>query len=319
LPGKIDEERRHEIIRRMILDGNISRVAAQVGVSETTVRNVWSDVKAGKYLEYTEFVPQVEAIRRTNADVKASGKSINEIAVGLTVLHAFLELGLDPPKLPLVVKMVQNIMGETSSPELARAVEELANLQAETGLTFIQLLQLITSKKAELDNLQTKVKAALDELGGFQSKNAEAKEVLDRTLKQNAVTHQTLHEYRNDKRVLQDAAFSFSDVKLLVDFIKSARAQGFLQSAKELHELETVTGMDFKTITKEFNRIHVALQKYREEEKFLLNRTNELTQGVADLSKKEAEQLAKNGVTEEKLDQYLAFLDKLNRAGISLK
>jgi hypothetical protein len=318
MPEKISEEKRREIIGRMFLVGNAAKVAQTVGVSEATVRNVMKEVEAGRYPEYKQHLPRIDAISRLNRELEAAGRTVGEALVGFLILTMVRELSIEACDLLPILTMLKQVRGDTPPAAFGRAVGQLAKLHAETGLGFEQLEQLILTRRSDLDNLQTKVKVASDKLGSLEFKIVESEENLDRTLQQSGTTLELLEEYRSDKRTLLDAGLNFGEVKPVTAFIKAAKKGGFLERAKELVRLEFDTGMDFSTITAEYKRISTAVKKYREEEKHLINRTSELTRRITELTKEEAEQLNRNGITKERLDRYLAIVDRLKKAGINL-
>ncbi|MGD0422760.1 MAG: hypothetical protein ABSA92_04815 [Candidatus Bathyarchaeia archaeon] len=319
MPVKISEEKRHKIIQRMILEGNVDKIAHDEEVSESTVRNVWSEAKSGVYPEYTGFIPIVDALRRLNEDLGKAGVTVAQAATGLTIFIALGALGIEIVRLPQIVGMLKSIAGDRPPQGFGRAVEELAKLHAEAGLDFQQLEKLVTAKRSELEDVQTKVKGAGVELESVRSKIMEAKEELSRTLKQNSATFEDIKQYGESRRVLREAGFSFDDVNSLVDFLKTTRADGFLQASKELAALQKETGLDCKRIAQEYKKTQGDIDELRKEETRLTKEINGLTIKVADLKKQAADQLVENGMTKDRLDRLSSVIDRLKKGGIDLE
>jgi len=319
VPAKISEEKRHRIIQRMILEGNIDKIAHDEDVSDSTVRNVWSEAKSGIYPEHAGLIPTTEALRRLNEDLGKAGVTVAQIATGLTIFTALRDLGVEPVSLPGIVGMLKNAAGEKPPPGFGKAVEQLAKLHEETGLDFTQLENLVTAKQAELEDVKAKVRGASDELASVQSKITEAKEDLNRTLRQNNATFEDIKQYRESRRVLRDAGLGFGDINALVDFLRTARTEGFLQVSKELATLRSETGMDFNGIVQEYKKNHETVEKLHQEKSRLTSEVNALTLKVADLKVQEAEQLEKNAITKERLEQLNSVIGRLKKGGIDLE
>ncbi len=303
----------------MILEGDVDKIAHDEAVSESTVRNVWSEAKSGVYPEYTGFIPTVGALRRLNEDLGKAGVTVAEAATGLTIFIALGALGIEIVRLPQIVGMLKGVTGDKPPQGFGKAVEELAKLHAEAGLDFQQLEKLVTAKRSELEDAQGKVKDAGVELESIQSKITEVKEELSRILKQNNATFEDIKQYGESRRVLREAGLSFDDVNALVDFLKAARAEGFLQASKELAALQKETGMDFKGIVQEYKKTHGNIDELRKEETRLTTEINGLTIKVANLKKQVADQLVENGMTKDRLDRLNSVIDRLKKGGIDLE
>lgn len=215
--------------------------------------------------------------------------------------------------------MLKGVAGDKPPQGFGRAIEELAKLHAETGLDFQQLEKLVNSKLSELGDAQVKLKGAGVEIVSVQSKITEAKDELNHSLKQNSATLEDIKQYCESRRAIHDAGSSFDNVNSLVDFIKTARAEGFLQASKELAALQKETGLDLKGIVQEYTRNREEVEKLRGEKTSLITEINELTIKVADLKKDVAGQLVENGMTKERLDRLNSVIDRLKKGGIDLE
>ena len=288
------------------------------GVSETTIRNVWNEYTNGDYPEYQEFLPQVNAIRRMHSELQALGLSVGQAAIGLDVYRALLELKIEGTELQRILRMLKEVAGGTILAEFGRAVQQLARLMAETGLSFSQVESLVVTKKSELETLQGKLRSIVEEITSNEAKKTESQESLERTLKQNGATKQYVEQIVADKRALSKSGISLDDIQTLADFVRLSRAGGFLETSKELMRLESETGMSFGTLIKEYQRTKTATENGREEEKRLNNVIPELKTKVADVKHEEAELLVQKGITKEKLDRYVELIDRLRKGGIDL-
>jgi transposase-like protein len=315
---RFSDETRHEIVRKMIVDGNVKRVADAVGVSETTVRNVWQEYTDGAFPEYQEFLPHVDTIRCMDSELQALGLSVGQAAIGLDVYRALLELKIDPTELQRILRMLKQVAGGTLLAEFGKAVQELARVMAETGLSFSQVESLVVTKKSELETLQGKLRSIVEEITSNEAKKTESRESSELVLKQNGMTKKYLEQIVADKRTLSKSGISLDDIQTFANFVRLSRAGGFLEAAKELMRLESETGMSFGTLIKEYERIKTATENGREEEKRLNNVIPELKSKVADVKHEEVEELEQKGITKEKLDRYIGLIDRLRKGGIDL-
>jgi hypothetical protein len=248
----ISDETRYDVVRKYIVGEDSKQIAPEVDISETSVRNILKEFEEGRYPEYSEFIPHVNAIRGLGRELERAGLSVAKAMVGTIVFAALLDLGIDPAQLQVIISRLRDFIGNTPPAEFGRAVQQLVKLQGETGLTFRDLELLISSKKSELEEVLGKVKAANAESAIAATKKRESEEDMDRTLKENDTTKKLIGVFAAFRRSLKAAGFSSDnmevDMKTVSQFTNAARRQGFLGAAQELQQLETETGMDFKTL-----------------------------------------------------------------------
>ena len=61
MAGEIPDETKYEVVRKYILYKDVKQVAEELKISESSVRNILKEFKAGKFPEYAQFIPHVEA------------------------------------------------------------------------------------------------------------------------------------------------------------------------------------------------------------------------------------------------------------------
>jgi DNA-binding Lrp family transcriptional regulator len=273
-------------------------IAAGLGISETSVRNILKEFKEGRFSEYNQLVPNADASHRLMRELRVKGISVANAIVGAIVFTRLLELGIDPTQLQAIMTRLHDLIGNTPPAEFGRAVQQLVMLQEERGLTFGDLELLIISRKAELEEILGKVKAANAESAVAEAKKNESQVDMDRTLKENDTTKKLIGVFAAFRRSLKVAGLSSDnmeiDMKTVSQFTNAARRQGFLEAARELQRLETETGMDFKTL----------VQNYKENREF--NEKN----------RRERDEFVKS---KERVDRYLAIVDRLQKAGIDIE
>ena len=88
---------------RLYLNGySYSEIAAKVGVSKSTVGNVISDLKAGKFPEVGDIREQIELFHELGLELKRCNMTVGQAAVGAAALSRFHEMGLEPSDLERV-------------------------------------------------------------------------------------------------------------------------------------------------------------------------------------------------------------------------
>ncbi len=314
---QITREIRLEVVRRWLLGDGNSKIEKDVDIAESSVRNILGEFREGRFPELTQFVPHAEAIHGLAQELTTKNLSVGQASVALVVFTGLQELNINPADLQAILEMLRKLIGSTPPAEFGRAVGQLAQLQVEAKLSFKDLEGLIVKKKSELEDLSVKVKAATDAADAAKAKETEANASLERTLKQNNVTRQSLEEYISDKRRFTEAGISLDDVKTLSAFIKTAKSEGFVKAAKELADIEAKTGMSHDALLAQYRQTQENLTKLQTNVIHLSDEVHGLTLKVADLKKQEADQLTSNNLTKQQLEEYLALIARMKKAGIS--
>ena len=64
MADQISNETRYEVVRKYIVGEDSKQIAAELDISETSVRNIQREFKEGRYPEYTEVIPTADASHR---------------------------------------------------------------------------------------------------------------------------------------------------------------------------------------------------------------------------------------------------------------
>ncbi len=105
---KLSAKKKVSVVRLYLSGLSYDEIAAKSGVSKGTVANVVAELKAGAFPEAADLPEQVELLRELSLDLKHSGLSPGQCALGLAVLGRIKECGLDSAdidRLPLILKV----------------------------------------------------------------------------------------------------------------------------------------------------------------------------------------------------------------------
>lgn len=157
---KLSAKKKVSLVRQYLSGLSYDEIAAKSGVSKGTVANVVAELKAGVFPEATDAIEQVELLRELSLELKRSGLSPGQCAVGLAVLTRIKECGLDAAdigRLPLILKMAG---GEEKAREFVNLIHRIHQYQEKSGLALEQVdvkLQKLEAKAKEMDPVLKKV------------------------------------------------------------------------------------------------------------------------------------------------------------------
>jgi len=192
---EVSDEIRIEAVRKYLLGKDVGEIEKEQDISEGTVRNILKEFSEGRYPEYTQFIPHVDAIRRFGRELAVKGISVANAIMGAIVFTALLEFDIDPTQLQTIMTSLRPYIGNTPPAEFGRAVQQLVRLQQERGITLRDLELLIINKKADLDDILGKIKTATDEQTIAEAKKKKSDDDLAQTLKQNDATKVLLDQF----------------------------------------------------------------------------------------------------------------------------
>jgi predicted nucleic acid-binding Zn-ribbon protein len=150
---KLSAKKKVSIIRLYLSGLSYDEITIKAGVSKVTVANVVTELKAGAFPEAADAAEQIELLRELSLDLKHSGLSPGQCAVGLAVVSRIKECGLDVAdidRLPLILKVAG---GEEKAKEFVELVYRIHQYQKKSGMTLEQAdekLQALEAKAAQL-------------------------------------------------------------------------------------------------------------------------------------------------------------------------
>ncbi|MBI2858294.1 MAG: hypothetical protein HYX90_04380 [Chloroflexi bacterium] len=150
---RLSAQKKVSVVRQYLSGLSYDEIAARSAVAKGTVANVVAELKAGTIPEAADATDHINLLRELSLDLKQSGLSPGQCAVGLAVLTRVRECGLDPAeveRLPLIVKAAG---GEEKAREFVDLVYRIHQYQEESGLTLEQADQKLQKLEARAKEL----------------------------------------------------------------------------------------------------------------------------------------------------------------------
>lgn len=144
---KLATKKRLTMVRQYFSGLSYDEIAVKSGVSKGTVANVITDLKAGKFPEASDVREDVDLFRELSLDLKRSGLTLGQCAVGLNVLNRINECGLDPADIDRWPMILKSAGSENDTREFIRLVYSIQEVQQRTGLS----LEALDNKAHELE------------------------------------------------------------------------------------------------------------------------------------------------------------------------
>ncbi len=147
------------LVVRLYLSGlSYDQIAVKSGISKGTVANVVAELKAGAFPEAADAAEQIELLRELSLDLKHSGLSPGQCAVGLAILSRIKDCGLDAAdidRLPLILKVAGS---EEKAKEFVELVSRIHQYQKKSGLTLEQADEKFQALEAKATQLSPVLK-----------------------------------------------------------------------------------------------------------------------------------------------------------------
>ena len=281
---KLSAKKKDTLIKLYLSGLSYDEIAIRSGVSKGTVANVVTELKAGAFPEAVDAAEQVELLRELSLDLKHSGLSPGQCAVGLAVLNRVKECGLDAADIdrwPLILKAVGSEEDVKGFIELVYRIQEA---QKKTGLNLKDMDEKVHELEAKASQLNPALKQFekcqqeiteltkrrddlvpvvnnLDQKYGLLNprvKDLEKREgALSRRIKDEEEkiekAEATLAALSKGKQEFQKVGFSFEAVADFTDRIQTIAARHHMAASglreRLLHELESLDkGLGLETL-----------------------------------------------------------------------
>ena len=281
---KLTMKKKLAVVRQYLSGLSYDEIAAKSGISKGMVANIVAELKGGGFPEAADVGEQIELLRELSLDIKHSGLTPGQCAVGLALLNRINECGLDAADIGRWPTILKTVGSEQGAKEFVEIVYRIQEAQKKMGLT----LEEADDKLHELEMKAAELEPALKQLEDYRQeieeliktrdkltpvvsnldqkyalldprvKDLENREkgLLQRIKQEEAKTEEaetTLARLSKAKQELQDAGFS---VKALAEFDDRTRAIAIrhhiaVSELKDrlLHELECLDeGLGLETL-----------------------------------------------------------------------
>ncbi len=151
---KLTTKKKLAVVRQYLSGMSYDEIAAKSGISKGMVANIVAELKAGGFPEAADVGEQIELLRELSLDIKHSGLTPGQCAVGLALLNRINECGLDAADIGLWPAILKAAGSEQGVKEFVEIVYRIQAAQKKTGLTLEEAdnkLHEVEMKAAELE------------------------------------------------------------------------------------------------------------------------------------------------------------------------
>ncbi|MFC1966461.1 hypothetical protein ACFLWI_05905 [Chloroflexota bacterium] len=247
------------LVIRLYFEGlPYGEIAVKAGLGKGSVSNIILELKAGKFPQYSDLSEQLDMLRELTVDLKRTGCSPVQAAVGGTVLSRLQELGVEPNEIEGLSALCQTL--NTAGIDIPFFVRVAMDFEAErerTGLSVDELetkvkdlgesvnrLEPLAREIAQKETHLTELNEQSESLGKEIAELEEHKDILKQDVKDK---EQREAELSNRNRDLEDRVQS-NDERLAV-------------TRKDLKELSGI-GISPENLTAFTQRLKVVGQRH---------------------------------------------------------
>jgi hypothetical protein len=320
MPARLLGEIRRKVANLWILGHEAHYIATNAGVSVGSVRNIISELRQGRIVDYEGFVEHLDELRWLSQQLTTSNLTLQEAAIGIIIFNALAQLGLNPQELKELIVFLRRVSPpDFPIQQFVRATLQIAKLESGTGMTFPQLEANAGSLRSEVAALEAR-KAELEKVvGHLKSTEQGARLQMEHGLAENKVTTQALQEYVTHREVLRKAGLNINDLKPLSDLIKKATAENFLKAVLELSRLESQTGKDSASVLEDYKQKMLRNTKLDEEYSRLRREIASYQSEIRQLGLARDRQIVDNLTTEDQLRRYVGIRSRLATKGVAIE
>ncbi|MFC1969314.1 hypothetical protein ACFLVF_02360 [Chloroflexota bacterium] len=276
---KLTAKKKLNVVWQHLSGLSYDEIATKCGVSKGSVANVITELKAGRFPEAADVTEHIEMFRELSLELRRSGLSLGQSAMGLNILSRINACGLDPSDIhrwPLILKSVGN---EDEAQEFVRLVYSIQEVQKRTGLS----LEALDNKAHELERKTTDLKPMVKKREECRKQVAELtrqRENLASLVTGLEEKHKLLNPIVKDlEKREQDLSRRIKDIEP-----KTEKAETTITALnQELQKLQ-VTGLPFEELTEFSQKVQVVAQRHTikpaELRNRLLDELETLTKGL---------------------------------------
>ncbi len=173
---KLSARRKVTAIRLYLSGLSYDEIATKCGTSKGTVANIVAELKAGRFPEAVNVGEHIEFLRELSLDIKHSGLTPGQCAVGLAILKRINECGLDAADIERWPAILKAAGSEEGAQEFVDMVYRIQETQNKTGLT----LEQADEKLRELEIKAAELEPALKQLQAYRQEIEEQRKTRDK-------------------------------------------------------------------------------------------------------------------------------------------
>ena len=247
------------LVIRLYFEGlSYSEIAVKAGVSKGSVSNIILELKAGKFPQYGDLSEQLDMLRELAVDLKRTGTTPVQAAVGISVLSRLQELGIEPNEIEGLSALCQTLNADgIDIPSFIKATLAFEETRKRTGLSVDEL----ETKAKDLEESVSRLKPLAKEIARKETRltelNEQSESILEETaefVKRNEILKQSVESKEQRETVLSNR------VRDLEERVQS-NEERLAVSRNGLKELAGI-GMSPDNLTAFSQRLKVVAQRH---------------------------------------------------------
>ncbi len=179
---KLSAKKKLTVVRYYLSGLSYNEISVKSGISKGAVSGIIVDLKGGGFPEFADLADQVEALRDLSLDLKHSGQTPVQCAVGLAALNRIHECGLEIADINRWSEIIKMAGGDDTAKAFIDMVYRIQDGLEETGSTIGEIdskIQELESKTAELQPTLTELDGKKDEIAELEKRRDNLAPVVD--------------------------------------------------------------------------------------------------------------------------------------------
>lgn len=179
---KLPAKKKLTVVKQFLSGLTYEEISIKTGVSKGAVTGIVADIKGGVLPEFADLADHVEVLRDLSLDLKHSGQTPVQCAVGLPTLNRIHECGLEVADIKRWAEIIKMAGDDDTAKAFIDMVYRIQDAQKETGLTIDEIdnkFQELQNKLAELQPALTELDEKKEEIAELEKKRGDLVPVVD--------------------------------------------------------------------------------------------------------------------------------------------
>lgn len=179
---KLSAKKKLTVVKLYLSGLSYNEISVKTGISKGAISGIIADLKAGGFPEFADLADQVDVLRELSLNLKHSGQTPGQCAVGLAALNQIHECGLEVADIKRWSEIIKMAGGDDTAKAFIDMVYRIQDAQEETGLTIDEIdskFQELQNKLAELQPTLTELDEKKDEITELEKKRDDLTPVVD--------------------------------------------------------------------------------------------------------------------------------------------
>ena len=158
---KLSAKKELTVVKQFLSGLSYNEISVKTDISKGAVSGIIVKLKGGGFPQFADLADQVEVQRELSLNLKHSGQTPVQCAIGLASLNRIHECGLEVADIKRWSDIIKMAGGDDTAKSFIDMVYRIQDAQEETGLTIDE----IDNKLQELHDKLTELQPTLTELG----------------------------------------------------------------------------------------------------------------------------------------------------------